>query len=70
MFALALLHDRERHFGERVKVHAVVLGLGDPNRTVRRPKCHPLEWKGWWLWEAALAAFIVADVLALMLTRC
>ena len=67
MFALALLHDRERHYSERVREHAEALTLGNPNRTVVRSKAHPLEWKGWWLWEAVLFAFIVADVLALII---
>jgi hypothetical protein len=69
MLALWLLHDRERHFAERVKDHAVALGLGDPNRTNQRCEVHPLEWSGWLLWEAVLFAFIVADVLALIITR-
>jgi hypothetical protein len=29
-----------------------------------------MKWKGWWLWEATLAAFVIADVLALVVTRC
>jgi hypothetical protein len=44
--------------------------LGNPNRTPKdRSKWHPLEWKGRDLWSIALAAFIVADVVALFVTR-
>jgi hypothetical protein len=69
MLALWLLHDRERHFAERVKDQAVELGLGDPNRATERGKGHLLEWPGWLLWELVLFAFVVADVLALIVTR-
>jgi hypothetical protein len=70
ILALWLLHDREYDFGERVRVHAEELRLGNPNRTPKdRSKWHPLEWKGRDLWSIALAAFIVADVVALFVTR-
>jgi hypothetical protein len=69
MLALWLLHDRERHFAERVKAQAAELGLGDLNWTTERGKSHLLEWPGWLLWEAVLFAFVVADVLALIVTR-
>jgi hypothetical protein len=69
MFALLLLHDRELHFSRRIARHTVALGLEDPRRTTDRRKRHWLEWKGWWLWEGVLAAFIVADLLALIVTR-
>jgi hypothetical protein len=68
MLALWLLHDRERHFAERVREQAALLGLGNPNRTSRRSKRHLLEWPGWVAWEVVLAAFLVADALALALT--
>ena len=68
MLALWLLHDREHHFGERVKQQAIELGLGDPNRTSDRGNGHPLEWPGWVAWEVVLLAFLVADALALALT--
>jgi hypothetical protein len=48
ILALWLLHDREYDFGERVRVHAEELGLGNPNRTrggKKRSKRHPLEWR-------------------------
>jgi hypothetical protein len=68
MYALWLLSDREGHFGERVKSSALALGLGNPNRTRRRSAAHPLEWKGWVVWEIVLGVFVVADVLALFCT--
>jgi hypothetical protein len=68
MLALWLLHDRENHFGGRVKAQAIALGLGDPNRTSDRQKRHPLEWPGWKVWEVVLLAFLVADALAFALT--
>lgn len=70
MYALWLLHDRERHFSERVDEHADVLGLGKLTRTNHRRKRHPLEWKGWLVWQLVFLVFIVADLLALIVTRC
>ncbi len=69
MYALRLLDDRAGNFSERVTDHALALGLGDLNRRSHRPKRHPLEWEGWLIWQAALFAFIVADLLALIVTR-
>src|SRR5262245_707346 len=59
MSALWLLHDRERHFSERVKEYATMLHRGDLNRSSARARFHPLEWRGWWFWEAVLFAFVV-----------
>ena len=69
MFALWQLRDRERHFSERVREHAKALDLGDLNRSSERSRLHPLEWRSWWFWEAVLFAFVVADLLALVVTR-
>lgn len=69
MLALWLLRDREKHFSGRVNEHAEALGLGNLNRTSKRHSRHPLEWKGWVVWEVVLAAFLVADLFALICTR-
>lgn len=69
MYALWLLHDREVHYSERVADHALALGLGDPRRARRPNGFHPLEWKGWLIWEGVLCAFVIADVIALIATR-
>jgi hypothetical protein len=66
--ALWQLHDRERHYSERVTAQALGLTLGDPNRHRERRRRHLLEWPSWALWEAVLGLFALADVLALVLT--
>jgi hypothetical protein len=67
--ALSKLHDRERHFSKRISRHAIALGRADPNRSRERSRWHSLEWPGWRLWALPFLAFVVADVLALVLTH-
>jgi hypothetical protein len=68
MLALWLLHDREAHYGERVKELAATLELDDLNRTNNTGRLF-LDWKGWRVWELVLFVFLVADVVALIVTR-
>jgi len=71
-FALGQLHNRERWQSEAVREHANALGLGDLNRP--KPKmskrwARPKEWPGWVFWEATFVLFLVADIVALVLTN-
>jgi len=67
--ALWQLHDRERHFSKRIRRQTLALGHADPNRSTQRSRWHPLEWQGWRLWAVPFLAFVVTDVLALLLTH-
>jgi hypothetical protein len=70
--ALWLLRDREVAFSKRITLHTDALNLEELARTPPpdRSTRSPLEWKGYIIWTVVLAAFIVADVVALFVTRC
>lgn len=61
--------QREVALSERIAVHARALGLPELRRRGWDAPFRPFSlgsWRGWAIWEAALALFIAADIAAVL----
>jgi hypothetical protein len=77
-FSLWHTRDREVTYSESVAADAIALGLGDPRRKELEPKFRDprrrltrwlLNRRAYIVWLTTLAAFVVADLFALIGTR-